>query len=320
MPSLFNTEIAIADGTLTGPWRRPRQMLAEQTYDGHLSLHDDEQAQELGFSGAPIEGPTHFSQFEPLLVEAFGERWLECGCISAHFKTMVVEGEEVRASVEVPAAGSNITRIRAVKKTGEPVLEGTASLGPDHPESELERLLASRPTPDKLVILEHVKIGDSAENAERVHMHFDQYLGDGYPFTLEQKLQVITEHSPWYTAEGAVDSPWGKPIIPMEMLSPLVQYAYNAIGSKAKRPVIGLFADLEIRLINGPIFVGQDYLLEKEIIGLGESGRTESAWVRTSIRDAESGELVATSTLNSAYLKNSYPDYDKEAEAMGKTA
>ena len=318
MASLFGTELRREDGVLSGPLRRPRQMLADQTYDGHMSIHDDSQAQELGFSGAPIEGPTHFSQFEPLLTELWGERWLEFGCISSHFKNVVVEGEEVQAFAEIPADGANITRIWATKAGGEPVLEGTASLGPDHPETELERLLASRPTPEQLVILEHVNIGDKAENAEVVHMNFDQHLGDGYPFTLADKLKVITEHCPWYDAEGAQQSPWDKPIIPMEMISPLVQYAYNAIGTQAKRPVIGMFADLEIRLLKGPLFVGQEYRLEKEIVGLGESRRTESMWIRTSITDVDSGDLVATTLLNSAYLKHSYAPYEEEAAAMGK--
>jgi hypothetical protein len=317
MARLFDTELHRAHGKLYGPYRRPRQMLQEQTYDGHVSIHDESQAQELGFSGAPIEGPTHFSQFEPLLVDLWGERWLEVGCISSHFKTVVTEGEEVQAVVEIPPQDARITRVWATKKTGETVLEGTASLGPDHPETELDRLLASRPTPDKLVILEHVNIGDKAENVETVHMNFDQHLGDGYPFTLADKLEVITEHCPWYTREGAAGSPWGRPIIPMEMISPLVQYAFNAIGSQAKRPVIGMFADMEIKLLRGPLFVGQEYRLEKEVIGLGESRRTESAWIRTRVTDVDSGELVATFVLNSAYLKHSYPDYETEARAMG---
>ena len=318
MEAVFNTDIIELDGALQGPFRQPRQMLQDQTYDGHLSIHDDSQAQELGFSGAPIEGPTHFSQFEPLLVKLWGTRWLENGCLSSHFKTVVTEGEEVQAFVEIPEDGASITRIWATKKTGEPVMEGTASIGPEHPETELERLLGSRDTPEKLVILENVKIGSKAESAEIVHMNFDQHLGDSYPFTLSDKLETITELCTWYSSEGANSSPWGKPIIPIEMISPLVQYAYNPIGSSAKRPVIGMFADLEIKLIKGPLFVGQQYKLEKEIIGLGESRRTESAWIKTSIVDVESGELVATTTLNSAYLKNSYPHYEAEAKAMGK--
>ena len=48
-------------------FRKPRQMLGTQEYDGHLSIHDDKMAGDLGFSGAPIEGPTHFSQFVRLL-------------------------------------------------------------------------------------------------------------------------------------------------------------------------------------------------------------------------------------------------------------
>jgi len=41
---------------LSGPWRSPRQMLAAQTYDGHVSLHDDRTAASLGFGGAPMLG------------------------------------------------------------------------------------------------------------------------------------------------------------------------------------------------------------------------------------------------------------------------
>ena len=65
--TLFDTEI-----TLTGPYRRPAQMLAAQAYGGHTSVHDAETAGDLGFAGAPIEAPTHFSQFDPLAVARRG--------------------------------------------------------------------------------------------------------------------------------------------------------------------------------------------------------------------------------------------------------
>ena len=45
---------------LCGPLRQPRQMLAEQVYDGHKSIHDDAMAADLGLRAGPIEGPTHF--------------------------------------------------------------------------------------------------------------------------------------------------------------------------------------------------------------------------------------------------------------------
>ena len=118
----FDTEIHEQDGVLSGPFRCPVQMLAEQEYGCHLSIHYDDQAQALGFSGAPIEGPTHFSQFDPLLYKIWGDRWFESGCISSHFKNVVVEGEAVQAFVELPTASDNITKIWAVKKSGETVL------------------------------------------------------------------------------------------------------------------------------------------------------------------------------------------------------
>ena len=74
-------------------------MLADQTYGGHTSVHDGDTAAELGLAGAPIEGPTHFSQVDPLAVRVWGQRWFESGCVSAHFLNMVVEGEQVRASL-----------------------------------------------------------------------------------------------------------------------------------------------------------------------------------------------------------------------------
>ncbi|HAS11706.1 MAG TPA: hypothetical protein DCS55_14510, partial [Acidimicrobiaceae bacterium] len=63
--------------TVEGPERAPRQMLAEQTYGGHASLHDESTADSLGLSGAPIEGPTHFSQFDPLAHLLWGDAWFE---------------------------------------------------------------------------------------------------------------------------------------------------------------------------------------------------------------------------------------------------
>src|ERR1044072_3544103 len=89
----FDTQI-----TLTGPWRGPAQMLQEQSNAGRKSVHDGDTAASLGLTGARSEAPPHFAQFDPLAVELWGYSWWERGCISSHFRTMVVEGEEVQAS------------------------------------------------------------------------------------------------------------------------------------------------------------------------------------------------------------------------------
>ena len=59
------------------------------------------------------EGPTHFSQFEPLLISVWGRRWAEQGTISAHFLNMVVEGEQVIATVTLDGPDATTATIAA---------------------------------------------------------------------------------------------------------------------------------------------------------------------------------------------------------------
>lgn len=308
---------------LFSEFRQPKQMLGTQEYEGHLSIHDDKMAADLGFSGAPIEGPTHFSQFAHLLHKQFGDAWFERGCISAHYQNMVIEGEEVRAFVETVdgsySSGATIVRIGAEKRDGTPVLTGTASLGPDYGDTELSLRMAKLRPSDQLVILSELSVGQKGKgNPEQASMDLEQNMGDLYPFSLSQKLSAITEPHPWYTAEGASSSPWGRAVIPLEMISVLTQYTSNESGYRAKGPAVGLFAGQEIKLIKGPLFVGQPYLLEREIIALSESRRTESNWIKTSVFDPDSHELVAEVILNSATMKDSYAKYAEEAAELGK--
>ncbi len=305
---------------LCGPLRQPRQMLADQVYDGHKSIHDDAMAADLGLRAGPIEGPTHFSQFDPLLFQVFGQAWFETGCISAHYQTMVVEGEEVRAFVQPPAAGAQHTRIWAEKRDGTPVLTGTASVGAGPlPPSEITQRIAKLRPPTQLVINRDLRVGQrGAGNPESTRMGFNQHMGPHYPFTLADKLKVITEACPWYTPEGGPSSPWGRAIIPIEMISVLLGSTMDQASFRGHGPAVGLFAGQEVRLIQGPLFVDHPYRLEREIVALSESARTESVWVRTKIFDGESGALVAEMVLNSATLKASYARYDEEAAALGR--
>ncbi len=308
----FDTPVAIC-----GPLRQPRQMLAEQSYGGHSSIHDDSMADKLGFSGAPIEGPTHFSQFDPLLFDLFGQAWFETGCISSHYQNMVVEGEEVRAFAR-PNADRKSALIWAEKKDGTPVLAGTASIGPDHPETELDRRRAKLRPADQLVILADQYVGMKGATPEKAIMDFDQHMGNLYPFSLNDKLEKITEPSPWYTREHGGGSPWGRAIIPFEMISVLTEYTSAQAEFPARGPAVGLFADQEIKLIQGPLFVNHPYRLEREIVALSESRRVESSWTLTRVYDEKSDVLVAECILNHSVVKASYEDYEAEARRLGK--
>lgn len=143
-------------------------------------------------------------------------------------------------------------------------------------------------------------------------MGLDQHMGDLYPFTLADKLKVITETSPWYTADGARSSPWNRPIIPLEMISVLLNHARDAKPFPVHGPVVGLFADQEIRLVKGPLFVGEDYEIDREVVALSGSRRTESMWIRTRVMRPGTDDIVATMLLNSASLKDSYANYSAD--------
>ncbi|WP_407113915.1 hypothetical protein [Bradyrhizobium sp. LMG 9283] len=301
----FDAQITQTGGALIGPWRRPRQMLQAQTYDAHASIHDDATAQKLGFKGGTIEGPTHFSQFAPICERQWGRAWFERGCLSVHYRSVCYEGEEVQATLLASSTEQPDCQVQMLKRDGTEVLRGTASIVESPTALDL-RLRELKPLADP-VILRDVKVAQTSKR-QSVRMAFDQNMGDLYPFTLRQKLAVITESSQYYST---ADNPWGKPIIPMEMLSVLFQYRSKDDPLPAKGPAVGLFADQEIRLVKGPLFVDEEYEVEREVVALSGSRRTESAWVKTRVFD-QAGTLVATMLLNMATLKDSYAPYEEE--------
>lgn len=299
----FSTSIT-TDGTRRiGPLRVPAQMLAEQEYAGHTSVHDDETAAKLGLAGAPIEGPTHFSQIDPLAVDRWGQAWFEHGCVSSHFLNMVVEGEEVRASLE--PVSDTLARIGAEKADGTPVLTGTASIGNSAATELDERRQRSLGDPGALYIVDQLEIGMRVEIPGPVTMGFDTHNGNLYPFTLEQKLAKITERSSWYAADG--DSPWDAPIVPTEMISVIAHQ--SSAHFPVRGPAIGLFIDLEVRFVDGPVFVDRPYSVTHEIVGIGQSKRVESYWTESKLTDTQSGAHVATVLLHQGVFKASYADY-----------
>jgi hypothetical protein len=299
----FATEI-----TLVGPLRSPAQMLQDQDVGGHTSVHDADTAASVGLAGAPIEAPTHFSQIDPLAAARWGRAWFERGCVSCHFRTMVVEGEQVQASLTTTGPGS--ARVEAHKADGTPVLVGTASVGPDHPETELDTRLSRQGDPGELFIVDQLVVGMRGPEPRVASVTHADGNGPGYPFSLAEKLERITEPHPWYTPDGGARSPWGRAVLPMEMVS--VLSAKAGAAWPVRGPALGLFLDLEIRLVDGPVFAGQTYRVEPEVVGLSQSRRTESYWTRTTLTDTGTGRVAAVVLLHSGVFKESYAGYPKE--------
>ncbi|MCW1384470.1 hypothetical protein OLX02_16735 [Novosphingobium sp. KCTC 2891] len=300
----FDTPVTRDGATLAGPWRSPRQMLSEQSYDGHASIHDDATAQKLGFKGGTIEGPTHFTQFEPLAYELWGERWFREGCISVHFRAPVFEGEQVRALIVTDPATPDRAAVRMEREDGTEILVGSIEVGRDNGPTALEARLAGLSRLADPVILRDVHVGMVSPRIP-VRMAADDHMGQYYPFTLAQKRLRMTEPSPRFETA-----------IPLEMISVLIQHKAGEDRFAVRGPHVGLFADQEIRLIDGPLEVGADYEIEREIVGLSGSRRTESMWVKSRVYRPGSTAAVAEMLLNSAIMKESYPLYAEQHAAL----
>ena len=300
--AVFDTPIERQGDTLTGPWRLPRQMLMAQAYDGHASIHDDSTAQGLGFKGGTIEGPTHFSQFDPLCHAIWGEEWFAHGCISAHYRSPVFEGEEVRAIL------MHMSDRRAVivmeKRDGTEVLKGTVSIGPDHPPTALDERMAALAPLEQPVLMSDAEVGAKTGRIP-ASMGFDQHMGGLYPFSLADKLERMTEPSEIY-----------RQIIPFEMVSVLVNSIAREQSFPVRGPSVGLFADQEIRMLRGPLEVGQPYEIEREVVALSGSRKTESMWVLSRVFVTGDNNPVATMLLNTATLKASYAQYEGDRSAL----
>jgi hypothetical protein len=138
-------------------------------------------------------------------------------------------------------------------------------------------------------------------------MTHDQRNGNLYPFSLSEKLAVITEDSPWYHEGAGASSPWGSAIVPTEMISVLAAKCPPA--GEVRGPAVGLFMDLEIRMHAGPVFVGREYELSRRVVAIGQTRRVEYYWTDTSIVDPASGDLVASVLLAQGVFKASYAGY-----------
>jgi hypothetical protein len=224
----------------------------------------------------------------------------------------VYEGEEVKAFIRRPENSGVQGEIWMLRSNGDEILRGTASVGPDFPPSALEeRLNTLVPLPDP-VILADVKVGMRSARTP-VRMDSEQHMGALYPFSLVQKLTRITEPSAFYNSSEHV---WGRPIVPIEMVSVLMQYSARENSFKTRGPAVGLFADQEIRLIEGPVLVGETYDIEREVIALTGSRRTESVWVRSTLYAGGTDDKVAAMLLNLATMKETYAPYAQEHASL----
>ena len=148
----FETDIADDGAHLSGPWRSPRQMLTEQVYDDHVSIHDDATAKRLGFRGGAIEGPNSLQPICAARRAALGRGVVRDGLLVGALSQPRLRGRR--------RAGGHGQAARRRPRDGNPDGQARrrAALGFDAAASA-SRSGAFGPAADRSAALERVTIG-----------------------------------------------------------------------------------------------------------------------------------------------------------------
>jgi hypothetical protein len=289
-------DIIIKDGYMYGGWRAPENLY--RAYDGQTSIHDDSVAKKVGMRGGTIPGTIHLSLFAPLMLELFGQRWFEKGCLSMYYTFATTDKEKVRAVVKMPPEGEDDVQLeaRVEMPSGQVVATGTVAVGEPKDLSYLQALELRNSDPQDLRILAGMKVGDELNPQEIIVSQDDANKG----------LPGITDHLDYYKGT----SPWGNSI-----LSPTAIYGTMALGSNTLKATeikaVPFFGATEVRNINGPVMVGTPYVATGKIVCVGTSSKTEYYWQDCVLKEKESGKLIASIRHMNRFMKAGSTHYSK---------
>ena len=289
--------IVRADGVLSGEPRVPINIAAHRKG----GIHDDETAKALGFEGGLVSGLIRNEQFPPLALAAFGPRWFERGFYSFYYRTPTLHLEPVRAFMRDPGERTDDIQVEAWSETedGRCVADGTIGIGEVAEPTPLRRRLEESPPSGELHILRAAKAGQSlGEVVRRFPLAPPEGGRDGQLI----RRDTITEPVAWYFGP----SPWGGPIAGSYGLYRLMRPSLAPIGIDAGTTLDG---GIEVRFVDGPVFLDREYVLSGRVVAVGQSRKTEDLWMESSLRDPESGGVVAELLLMARWMKSSSPLY-----------
>ena len=152
-------ELEVRDGVLVGPLRR--SVNSARSVAG--SIHNDATAAKLGFRGCTVAGSVHMEFMPPLLLRAFGPRWLEQGSLSLYLLNATTDREAVRGFVREPPPGARDAQVETwiEREDGLRVAEGTAAVGAPKEPSALRVRDLKQHAAGELRLLAALHPGDS---------------------------------------------------------------------------------------------------------------------------------------------------------------
>ncbi len=235
-----------------GPWRRLVNTASEQKD----SIHDDAQAQKLGFRGGFVPGSVVGTAAMPAVVVAFAENWMAGGWYSFTFVSPVYIDDEVH---EVAQRDGDDIAIQLVDRSGRLCCNGRAGLGAIVPWDT-----AADGTHGAEGVLPGIEIGHQF-NPERFTPEGDVCLGT---------VESAGDGTSWYRGP----SPWGGTLVPPEYLHVVALH----LVSHPEQPRVpsvtgvrgpGMWAQHDLA-IEGPLFAGREYTITEKVADKGRSGRT----------------------------------------------
>ncbi|MEX2236675.1 MAG: hypothetical protein WEB00_03950 [Dehalococcoidia bacterium] len=289
MVQASETDIRVENGVINGGLRHTRNP------DGATSsIHNDEIAQRVGFRGGTVAGSYHIDLFPPLLVQAFGPAWFERGSLSLNYLNPTTDGEPVRAFIRQPDKLQD-AQVEAwiEREDGMKVAEGSAGAGNPEGPSFLRSRDLNRYAEGEYRILDGVNVGDDTGSGNIT-------LDRGYH---ERRMEVITDRLEEYE-----QSMWGGAVVsPAALVHMLYDRPASGIYSSIRKAV-GLFGAIEIRHVNGPALVGQDYDVAGKIVGRGQSPKSEYFWFESWLQGND-GARVAEMLMQLRFMKVGSPLY-----------
>ena len=287
-PEATMAESELTNGILVGPYRAPKNMSRE----AKGSIHDDATAQKLGFRGGTVAGSIHMEQFPPLLVGVFGPQWFERGGLSCYFRNATTHEERVRALVEKPESLRSDQQVRVwmEHEDGRQVLEGTADIGTPGEPSMVRSVLANRHLGGDLRILGGVSEGQCIDPVP------SRLTND----VAEARREIITEPLDWYYDA----SPWGGPIATPNLMVRAMRAMEQGLTGLRTHGAVGLFGAIELKQINGPVFIERDYENRGQVLALGETPKSEFIWYESTIAEP-GGKDVASMIMMLRFMKAS---------------
>ncbi len=242
-------------------WRRAINLHADDVG----SIHDADQAKELGFKAALVSA-TNASAFAfERLVDRFGRDWYERGFFKQAAIAPLYEVDEFQVLLEPLESHEGdeaLVNVALEKRDGTQVTAGYAGLATD-PATALrpwQREGERRPTSDAGDPLPEVPIGTSYPAYRRTVTIEDS----------ESRRAMVGDGSPWYTAA----SPWGGPIAPSFMCMLLGGGGEPEGGYRARPEIVAPMKGTFQLQQFAPLMAGEEHTITGTLVANGFSARS----------------------------------------------